>query len=423
MTILESFIMSMFDITGYIIVSNSLLRGDFKNIKKLLIRILIYSLITALLGAIISKEYITFFTLSFSLIITYQIYKKRFWVTLKIWLIAIIILLIIQLISLIPLRIIVEDIKYDFFNGFIAQTIFIFLTILISFKLQLYVILEFVEKANKIFTYLIINIFIVLISILTYWKLDINNVLEKFITFSALSLSMIFINFVILRNGLRNEYESRQLQLYDKYIPVIDNLISEVRKKQHEFDNHIQALNMIVYANDNKEDIVNNIKKYTDDLNDTNELGDLIKLNNKVLAGFLYSKQKRAEENEIRFNIKITNYDINTKLKDFEIVELIGNLINNAFETGIKDNIVELIISRENSSSIVEVHNKHPHVKQSDIKNFFRKEFSTKAKKNRGYGLYNVKEVLDKYNITIEVSNKEREEYNSNFLVFRIIFS
>ncbi|MBS4539056.1 GHKL domain-containing protein [Clostridium sp. D2Q-11] len=253
-------------------------------------------------------------------------------------------------------------------------------------------------------------------------KLDIYSILENFILFSVLSLSMIFINLVILKNGLRNEYESRQLQLYDKYIPIIEDLISEVRKKQHEFDNHIQALNMIVYTNDNKEDIVDNLKKYTEDLSYTNRLGALIKLKNKVLAGFIYSKENEAREKEIEFHIKITNYDIDTRLKDFELVEIIGNLVDNAFETEVQDNVVELIISRENNLSIIEIYNKYPHIKQAEIKIFFRKEYSTKSKKSRGYGLYNVKEILDKYNMSVEVRNQHRAEYNSNFLVFKVVF-
>ncbi|MGO3169234.1 GHKL domain-containing protein, partial [Senegalia sp. (in: firmicutes)] len=105
----------------------------------------------------------------------------------------------------------------------------------------------------------------------------------------------------------------------------------------------------------------------------------------------------------------------------YELIEVLGNLIDNAFETEIKDNVVIISFLRKYGNDIIEVSNKHPRIEEEGIEKFFEKEFSTKKKKGRGYGLYNIKERLKKYDVEILVENEYREEYESNFISFRII--
>jgi len=254
-----------------------------------------------------------------------------------------------------------------------------------------------------------------------YWKLDIGNIVNNFFAFSILSLVITFIYFIVIKNGLRNEYEAKELEMYKRDLPIIDNLLSEVRRKQHEFDNHIQAINSAIYSGDNNDDIVEILKEYTSEIEDINDLGNLIKLKDKILAGFLFTKQKEAIENNIRFNVIIENPIIETKLKSYELIEVLGNLIDNAFETEVKDNVVTISFLKKYGNDIIEVSNKYPKIEKEKIEKFFKKEFSTKRKKGRGYGLYNIKERLKKYNMEILVGNEYKEEYGSNFIRFRIL--
>ena len=52
-------------------------------------------------------------------------------------------------------------------------------------------------------------------------------------------------------------------------------------------------------------------------------------------------------------------YGFNVKLKDYELIEVIGNLINNAFEAETENNIVIFKLKREGDMSIAEIRNKH----------------------------------------------------------------
>ncbi len=111
---------------------------------------------------------------------------------------------------------------------------------------------------------------------------------------ATFSLAAIYVNFIILRDSLKKmNMKKKQLQVYEKYIPIIDELIDEIRVKQHEFDNHIQALNMIAVTSIDYEGIVNSMENYINDIEANRNLEDLIKLDNKMLVGILYIKIKK----------------------------------------------------------------------------------------------------------------------------------
>ena len=114
-------------------------------------------------------------------------------------------------------------------------------------------------------------------------------------------------------------------------------------------------------------------------------------------------------------------YGFNIKLRDYELIEVIGNLINNAFEAETENNIVILKLKREGDMNIAEIRNKHSYLKQENISRMFNKGFSTKSDSNRGYGLYNVRKILRKYGGEIEVFNEMVD--GDNYIVFRVLLT
>ncbi|WP_144275995.1 sensor histidine kinase [Gottschalkia acidurici] len=331
-----------------------------------------------------------------------------------------IIFLLIQFVVLITLNHLGIELDNSFNDGLTAHTIILPITIAISRLLPINIVFNYVNKDNRVFKYLSLNIFIILISLLAYWYIDVNGVLKNIIAIAVVLTWVILVNFVLLKNGLKNELEEQQLRIYEEYLPVIDELISEIRKRQHEFDNHIQALKMITVTSEDYESVIGSMKHYMRDLEVTNDLKDLIKIDNKILAGFLYNKIKNAEKLDIQFDIIIQDYEFNTGLKDYEVVEVMGNLINNAFETNIENNSVILIISKEKDMNVIEIRNKHPYLKKENLDKIFSKGFSTKSSTGRGYGLYNVKKIVEKYNGKIEILNKSYRD--ENYVVFKVLF-
>ena len=152
--------------------------------------------------------------------------------------------------------------------------------------------------------------------------MEMEGLLKDILVVAILSIGMLYVNFVLIKNGLKNEYEEKMLSTYKRYLPVIDDLMEKIRAKQHEFDNHIQALHMLTLTCTDYESMVSSMEKYIDDLELDTDIRDLIKLDNKILAGFLYEKVQKSKENNIDFKIKIEDYGFKTNLRDYELLEI-----------------------------------------------------------------------------------------------------
>nr|WP_246565502.1 hypothetical protein [Tissierella carlieri] len=107
------------------------------------------------------------------------------------------------------------DIKLSFTNGIIAQIIGFLGVILASKYIPFNYLYRYVLMDNKVFKYIILNIFVLLVSILLYWNIDMNGALKNIVTIATISLGIIYVNFILIKNGLKNEH----IQLNIKHLP------------------------------------------------------------------------------------------------------------------------------------------------------------------------------------------------------------
>ena len=420
MKLAELITMAIFDIIAYIIISKKMIAYESQNKKTYIISVLAFSILAGLLRRYLPGNYSIIMAWLIAMFMIFILYRQGIKRTIYVCIISTVIILSIQFLVVIIFKFFGKELEFTFLNGLIAQIVGLVLVILVATYIPIDFIFKYVVS-NKTIEYLMLNIFVILFALLLYWNIDIDGIFKNIISIAMISAGIIYVNFVLIRDGIKDEYEKRQLQTYENYLPVIDELISELRIKQHEFDNHIQALNMLAVTGTDYESIVGSVEEYINSLETDNNLGTLIKLDNKVLAGFLYGSMKKARNLDIRFQIIIEDYGFNVKLRDYELVEIIGNLINNAFETGVEDNTVILKLKKEEDMNVIEIKNKHPYLKKENINKMFNKNFSTKSDNERGYGLYNIKEIFKKYNSEIEVSNEIVDK--DNYVVFRVLLA
>jgi hypothetical protein len=214
-------------------------------------------------------------------------------------------------------------------------------------------------------------------------------------------LKLAVINTLVVSAWRQNNKVQKQFALANEYIPLIDELIEETRVRQHDLDNHLQALKIMVEL-DQKTD--SNIADYLDVMEEHRKTDDLLKLHNRVLAGFLYSKQKEAAEKNIDFNVFISDYGIRSVLNNFDKIEVLGILIDNAFEAENQNNRVNVLLGSSKQYVIITVENKHPKLSSNDISDMFRKGWSTKGE-NRGTGLYKVNKIIHSVKGSVTVGN------------------
>lgn len=235
----------------------------------------------------------------------------------------------------------------------------------------------------------------------------------------SVSIILVLINTLMVILNLKKVKSNRQ-QIYQEYLPQIDNLTKDILKKQHDYNNHLHTINMMLAASNGLNDTGNEISKYIDSFKEVQEHSNLLLLKNKVIAGFLYSKIQLLKENEKQLNCFITSDIENTNIPDYEMVEILGILVDNASDATTPGNEINLNIFSDNGHTNIKVENPHPYVTSEQFSEFFKYGYSTKAKTGRGKGLARFSDIIKKHNAEISVYNLEKEN-KVNHVVFHII--
>lgn len=363
--------------------------------------------------------FVNYCLIMFFVVITF---KKSLKATIVEFIIIVVIIMVLQLLLLALFTVINGLIGLDVLGneetkGLIINTIMLILSILIRKFIPYNNVLTKNLSMQIIFFYLI-STFMYVFIIKSIWEADYNIIERSILKFVIILIIYIFINVKFLKALILLIEEKKNLEAYNRYSKLTIDLVKDVKSKQHDFKNHLSTIYGIVQVSNEKESR-EKIKEYIEGLNlSLSREQNIIALDNKVLAGIIYSKLQRAEEMNIKFTYSI-NSDISLlPTKDYELAEILFNLLDNAFEAVDKnkgEKWVNLVIDNNKKDSIIHVENSGATLKNKNLTELFKKSFSTKGNQ-RGFGLYNIKTIVDKYGGSIEVTTQ------SNSTEFILIF-
>lgn len=217
----------------------------------------------------------------------------------------------------------------------------------------------------------------------------------------------------------------KELQLYELYNKTFEEAIAVIRVRQHEFENHINAIKCLQMTIDDTNELIKAQNEYCDRVLRENSFNRLLRIQTEpILIGFLYSKFMNAKEQKIEVFHEIHATEFRNKLEIYELIEIIGILVDNAIEALLNEKNIERIlvvkllqVDKEKIS--IEVANRSRKYLNSEIEKFFVYGYSTKGK-NRGVGLSRVKAIVNKNKADLQAENVN---YNGdNYLSIKIIF-
>ncbi len=211
----------------------------------------------------------------------------------------------------------------------------------------------------------------------------------------------------------KNQYKVREqkveLQMHQMYGEGFQNLVTEIRKRQHDFQNHLNTIYSLHYTCSTFEELVEQQKEYGDAIQQDNKYNKLLSVGNPVIIGFLYGKFLQADKRGITivYNIKVA--DLQSKMPIHKLVEIIGNLFDNAMDA-VEENDVEKIIYLdfvETPEKIeFKIKNESCHIPQEQLIKMFERGESSKGAQ-RGLGLANVKQICGEYKCDLQVHNQK----------------
>ena len=273
------------------------------------------------------------------------------------------------------------------------------------------------------FLYRIFCVLALIVSVYLIVDLALSKTLDvKVMILFGILLAVIAFGFLDwFQNYIFYAHQERELKIYKLYIKPLEELTKDIRAKQHEFDNHMNAsLNMHVVI-DNYDELVKAQSSYAKEIYEVKGRSNpaLLRISDKILAGFLYSKIISAPA-FIDVDIQVLNQQIITSVSEHSLVEIIGTLVDNAFEACTEElNDVDMLLDAKDDKLIFAIKNKVRDVTMGEISLFFEKGFTTKKnREGHGLGLYQANQIAQHYGGNITVELQEYGDYQE--ICFRV---
>ena len=239
----------------------------------------------------------------------------------------------------------------------------------------------------------------------------------------AISISILLIINIVafyLYDVLNGVYEDKiekallmqQNNYYHKQFEIMDNSYKNMKSVRHDIKNHLSIIESYIRKNDAEKAIsyIQNI------LNSSYGEQELARTGNFDFDSILNYKLHNAKSKEIEVIVE-AKIPQKINIESFDIVIIIGNLLDNAIEAVSKlsnDKKINVRLNYRKNTLYIHVNNTF----DGTVCYEDNKILSThKDKENHGIGIRNIEKAIKKYNGTIEINHTK-----SNFMVDILLY-
>ena len=242
--------------------------------------------------------------------------------------------------------------------------------------------------------------------------IEYNNML--FIAYFILLLIIVFTMIKMITKEIEYKSKKEQLQNFKDYTNSLERVYTDMRKFRHDYINILSSI--VGYIEDNdmeglEEHFYKNIMPLGEGIKNNNfRIGLLKNIEIVELKGLLSSKIIGAQGKGIDVFIDISEKINYISMDIIELIRVIGIFLDNAIEAAelCEKPVIKLgVIKKEKSILIIIINSCTKDT--PPVYKMFQKGFSTKGK-DRGTGLSNVREILNKSsNIFLDTTIKDGE--------------
>ena len=197
----------------------------------------------------------------------------------------------------------------------------------------------------------------------------------------------------------------RRTALLEQYLPLVEELIEQVRARQHDFNNQMMAVAAAVSAAHDLQEAQEAVTSLLRHVRLDGADRELLKCDSKVISGLLFGKMKQAELKQVRVEVTVAGAFLRRALSEADWVELIAILLDNAIEAASPGDVLYARAIEEADSLCFSVLNPHAALTNVEFIQMFRRGWSTKGEAGHGYGLYNVRQIVERHGGKIITGN------------------
>ncbi|WP_368489862.1 sensor histidine kinase [Clostridium sp. BJN0013] len=313
--------------------------------------------------------------------------------------------------------------RYFWIGAITSKTLQIIIVAMI-FKFNSYFVkLKLFEKEGKVFANLIIELGVVSVFMfcVNFSIFNIKNIQTYNMFIFILYFTFLIIKFRSLREKEMLVNINANYKVQKQQIKNMEEIISIIRQEKHDFANHINVIQGLCLLN--KPNTVERINNYVKKISGTiHSSFRYLDTGNDYIDGMLSIKNNYAMKNNIDFKVIIDEPFSLIKIREDELISIISNLVDNAFEAFIKSDVenkeISIITFKEGMNFCIEIADNGDEIPKNIKTKIFEKGFSTKTKQKggHGFGLYIIKQLVEKNNGSIFLeSTPQRTKFTVKF--------
>ena len=403
---LISFIINTMD-TFNIIYLWEVLNNKNRSISKLLFSVFILSSVITISEDIVGNF---IFIYIIDIIVIKIIYKKN----LKHVVFGLLLTMLIEILLQLMLGLVISKFISNYtIQGFVVESIIMVSLIIFSKvkSLNKCIMNNYAKIGNinsNILIYFILTCSIYILVFKYLWNDD-NGIIQKNLLVTIGIICILIIGQILTYLYVVKVIKEREkLKISNEYNSVIDEIVQEIKQRQHDFINYKNTIRGIINVVDEK-DVKEAINSYIkdEDVYD-NKINELIYIDNVVIRSIIYRNMCKYKKYNINFEYEIENNVLDDILSYHEISNVLNNLLNNGFEEVIKNECIkkniQIKIFNENKTSHLIIKNQVVDSNNINLNEMFTRGYSTKNTSTRGYGLYNVQAIINSHKGYIKIN-------------------
>ncbi|WP_026886347.1 sensor histidine kinase [Clostridium beijerinckii] len=267
------------------------------------------------------------------------------------------------------------------------------------------------KQAYNISKIILVSIFlnliqIIFITLFIYYKSQNPHMIEgNFIIYvvavsigiNSIITGIIFYNF-LFKKGSNNLIDT---------IRYLEEFNRTLRSQRHDYLNHIQVIYSLMELEEFRE-----ARNYIEPVyKDIVRVSKALKTSKPAVNALLQAKLQMAEKNDIEMELEIKSTLMNLNMEPWDFCRIIGNIIDNAIfalKQKPSNRYILVELSEDLKNIRMNISNNGDCIPNEIIGTIFKEGFSTKSGKGDGMGLAIVKELVESFSGTVEVTSNDK---------------
>lgn len=222
---------------------------------------------------------------------------------------------------------------------------------------------------------------------------------------NSIIILLAFISLAVVSHTFKHLEEEIENQIRLENQQHLSELLQTMRAQRHDFNHHLQTVYGFLSVN-----AIDEARSYLEEsLTDVSLTNEIIRSDNPGLNALLYVKSGEMERHRIAFSVNIRT-SIKPILKTSELNAVVGNLLDNAIQKlkviPLDNPKIQFNAYRRDKSMILAVIDNGPGIDPLHLDKIFQPGFTTRDH-GQGLGLYNVKQIADKYGGEVQVRSAD----------------